>query len=436
MSPVNQHAVEKTLIAAFMPKSKKRRILEGEGVSDNHSLIVFLSILGNEFCRGAYLQESLRQAMDKNNQLNVTCLLTDEVYWHNLKGLNTSKSEEIELKQRAVELGQEFLQENLHVFLTVMQQYNPKFSIDAFNLEYCDLSISDKVRNLNYEAKFYGIPLKIVLWKEWTADDDYAAKKDEFTALAKSLPRLMDAFEETADSFARRQLKHPIDINRDMILAACSNNTEKTELLKHRSWDYLSEECFALYYLAGKRGINLIAYPGKITQAFRETQQLIITNNPTEHIGLCIRVAKPRTLAGWIEIEKKTLDAAIMHAQQDSISSTEMNSADCSGCATPSHINASPDSVSSHIPRYEDTNAAFWKSYHFFSAKSDLRRSKSYNDTTSTFFKMPIIGKENFMEKLVKQLGPEESRHFAEQMLMASRNLLLDSDDEQMTLQI
>ena len=313
--PLKKDIIDGALITAFTPQGKKRQILNGLHVTQ-HSIIIFLSILGNPYCTEAYLHEILRQAMDKKNNLKVTCLITDEIYWHNLKGMNTLEEDISTLKHRAIELGSEFLERNLNGFLDILHRYDTTFSSETFIAEHGDKSISNKIETLNQITKERNIPFEIMRWQAWENDLEYKEKKERFATLVQTNEAFQGAIEETSNSFVRRQLKEAPDA-RDTMLLACTESSEKATLLKKRAWDYVSEECFALFYLAAKRGFNLIAYPGRMTKAFRTSQQFFITDHASEesleHADLRIQVREPRILANWVEIKTSSLDAATVN---------------------------------------------------------------------------------------------------------------------------
>lgn len=423
MPSTNQNA-DKTTITAFTPMAKRRCYLQGSGIKD-HSIIIFLSILHNEYCDGVYLQEILQQAMDKNNGLNVTCLITDEVYWHNLKGVNTSIADEAVLKQRAVELGLTFLQRNLTTFLTVMQQYNPTFSIETFHRDLGEKSILDQIKALNDLALVHKIPLQIALWKEWTTDEGYTAKKDQFLTLSQSIPELKEAIEETATSFAKRNVKRPVD-DWDEMLASCDNNQKKFELLFRRAVDYVSEECFALYYLAGKRQINLIAYPGRMTKAFRKTQEFIITDTktPQEYTGVRIQVDNPGFLANWISIDKTVLEEAVAQRKCEVEAQKKHLELEKLKTQTDSKMNDKTTSCD-EVEKYYKNSSRFF--FQIKDPQTDLSTLK--NNSSSPFVNgildiLKALQSEpqyiSIVEHFIEKFGRDESRRLAEQILELS----------------
>ncbi len=125
---------------------------------------MLLSIVGNEYCEGVYLEAALNYSLQHHH--STTLLIADEVYWHNLKPRSTKKplsQDRIDqFKQEALALGTQYFERNLQHFLAPLH-----ISAQNFNQEHGTKSTSEKIAIINQLAHHAGLNFKILGWQDW-----------------------------------------------------------------------------------------------------------------------------------------------------------------------------------------------------------------------------------------------------------------------------
>ena len=296
-----------------MPKVKGRGELvtasfDGKAKSYFPSLkgtkdLVLLSIAGNEFCTGEYLEATVKQAVathQDNPEGKTTFLIADEIYWHNLKKFESSSEDEIkQLKEQAIALGNSYFEKNLSAFLTPL-----RMTVDSFNKEYVDKTVDEKIKIINQLASKEGLNFEIMRWQTWSNQNDYAKKITAIKPLYATVEGLKAAVDESVEDFAKRHSKN--------------SNEEEGSLWRFRSRDYLMEESPSIMWIAASLGYNFIIYPGAELAPFKATKEYFVVKNHIPYVSngrniveqcahnqFCIHVADPSRLVNWLDINFK-----------------------------------------------------------------------------------------------------------------------------------
>lgn len=292
------------LTAAFDGKAKSVKSVLSRSAITNPSTLVLLSIVGNERCTGDYLQAITEQALQTCGK--TLFLIADELYWHNLKGLTNSESEIRALKEQAISMGSEYITKNLPFFLNALEERIAGFKSDVFIETHQGTSAPELLTAVNSLAREHDIPFEVITWREWiaSADGAFIASQTQIMALYESEPELKHHLETTTNAFVKRYQKRPVDLTDEAMVSCAAEN--KLKLLQKRSRDYLSEESPAIFWLAGKRGINFIAYPGDEMEVFKATSSFLIRSVRGENTHpLSIQVEDPAVFANWLQINFK-----------------------------------------------------------------------------------------------------------------------------------
>ncbi len=335
--------VDGSLVAKFHGRSLKN---DKDKLQDS-SALVCLSIIGNERCKGAHLDAIIKEALLQFK--DVTFLIGDETYWHNLKSeITVTEETKIKLKQEAIALGDDYLQTHLSLFLNAIKMDNPRFNVDQFLTENSLKPVDEQIAALNKRAQGHNTPFKILRWRDWVNSDqhDYQAKKRELEELYESENCLKDALEPSIKDYVRRHHRKETEAH-------------LLNLSRNRSADYLREETPAIFWIAGALGINYIAYPGKNVPLFTATHSFFITNsNLLDASSLRIKTPEPVNIAVWLEIKFKPLKPSHEALLEIKQSDEESNK-------------SSPNSVSNLIKFFEKNHANAQKNQiHSFSTKS------------------------------------------------------------------
>jgi hypothetical protein len=263
--------------------------------------LVLLSIHGNEYCTGDYLEALVqyavtthsRQADDSKTDGKTTFLIADEIYWHNLKQLPPHHNIEEELKAQALTLGDKFFYDNLKHFLKPLA-----ISMEIFNDAHGKKTIDQQIEMINMLAHSQGKNFEIMRWRTWVNQEGAAEQITQMLPLYESEPGLKASIEKDVDSFISRHAQDEVS----------------SELLKYRSRAYLKEESPSIMWLAAYLGYNFIIYPGKILASFAATKEFFIVKNhevtifdgksiddDCAHNPLSLHVSSPDRLANWLE---------------------------------------------------------------------------------------------------------------------------------------
>jgi hypothetical protein len=263
--------------------------------------LVLLSIHGNEYCTGDYLEALVqyavtthsRQADDSKTDGKTTFLIADEIYWHNLKQLPPHDNIEEELKAQALTLGDKFFYDNLKHFLKPLA-----ISMEIFNDVHGKKTIDQQIEMINMLAHSQGKNFEIMRWRTWVNQEDVAEQITQMMPLYELEPGLQTGIEKDVHSFVSRH----------------ADDLESSELLKYRSRSYLIEESPSIMWLAAYLGYNFIIYPGKILASFTATKEFFIVKNHEvtifdgksvedicTHNPLSLHAPYPDRLVNWLE---------------------------------------------------------------------------------------------------------------------------------------
>jgi hypothetical protein len=247
--------------------------------------LVLLSIKGNQYCEGNYLDAIIQHAISTYGF--TTFLIADEVYWHNLKKSDFDPKQEIVLRQAARHLGIEFFENNLQYFLKPLN-----ITITNFNKTHENKNSLEKVHFLNTLAKA-SFNFEILLWQDWVNDEEYQKKEKVFFDLYHSIYSLKMSINNAAINYVDRRV--------------C---TQFRDFDLQNSKAYLIEESPAIIWVGAKRGYNFIVYAGEMVESLIKTKEfLILDKNSSPPHPYCIQVEKPHTLINWLEVNFKRAHA-------------------------------------------------------------------------------------------------------------------------------
>src|SRR5262245_35769024 len=106
--------------------------------------LILLSIRGNSHCEGDYLAAILKEAIEHYGFS--TFLIADEIYWHNLKKLDSCSEKDIlDYKMNALSIGDKYIEEMLIMLLKILN-YKP-------TEQYATFDTSKKISFINQFAK-------------------------------------------------------------------------------------------------------------------------------------------------------------------------------------------------------------------------------------------------------------------------------------------
>ncbi|WP_298622868.1 hypothetical protein [uncultured Legionella sp.] len=311
--------------------------LNGKGKSRFPSLVdtkdlVLLSIKGNEYCTGDYLAALVQHAVNTHSRKSdntlskgtTTFLIADAIYWHNLKELPPETNDEATLKAQALNMGNQFFQDNLASFLQPLSIRTKKLSTltstetllikspeesrtelieeplstEQFLEFYGDKTIDQQIAIINELALSQGKNFEIMRWNTWINQANAAEKINAMMPLYESEPGLKVSIDEDIAGFVSRHGTEP----------------ESAALWRYRSKDYLTEENPSIMWLAAYLEYNFIIYPGKILSSFNATRDFFIVKNHKttvsdgksledvcSHNPLSLHVPEPNRLVNWLE---------------------------------------------------------------------------------------------------------------------------------------
>ncbi len=260
--------------------------------------LVLVSIIGNEYCEGVYLQSSVSQAIDEFGA--VTVLIADEVYWHNLSG-NDDDDSISQLKSTAVSLGDKFLKTNLP-FLAKAVGIPGKEYVTSCK----DFQLNEIMSWIAEKALEKGIKLEMVRWRDWvnSTSDNFSAIKEELTDYYTKIDSLKDSIEITAKEFAKRH-----------------RHEDSEALWIRRSTGYLLEEAPAVMWCAAQRNFAFIAYPGDYFLPFKETKDFFCNEHALIEDERHRIMHDPNLVGNWLNINfKRTLGHVITNIDPRSVS--------------------------------------------------------------------------------------------------------------------
>jgi hypothetical protein len=246
--------------------------------------LMLLSIVGNEYCAGKYLEASTELATKDYDF--TTFLIADEVYWHNLKQNDQHNDVEISiLKENALRLGDNYFKTNFSAFLApfdIQTRHNLHILCE-------NKTVNEQIAIINQEAKSLPKKFEIVRWQDWVKSEtlsfNYKEKKVVIEQLYQELVPLKNTIEQTASDFAVRHKKEGNE-----------------NLWRLRSIDYLTEESPAVIILAAALQYNFIIYPGDMIPPFQATKDFINNDNPLNlKDPLNIPWANSDTLINWLQ---------------------------------------------------------------------------------------------------------------------------------------
>ena len=239
-------------------------------------ILVLLSIASNEFCTKEYLRAMIETATSSFEF--TTFLIADEVYWHNLR-TTFDIDEEKELKNKAVELGECFFDDNLDLFLPIKDiSKNEIYNIKNYG------SLSEKIIALNNILK-NRCNFEVVCWRDWlNKSPEYIEREKSIIQSFNEEPSLKKSVDLASKNFAQR---HATEIN-------------TYECLIQRSSGYLSEESAGVIWVAASLNYNFIAYPGEMIKPFKAAKEYFIRNIADNDIF--IGTEEPKLLVNWLEV--------------------------------------------------------------------------------------------------------------------------------------
>ncbi|KTD36759.1 hypothetical protein Lnau_1743 [Legionella nautarum] len=237
--------------------------------------------------------------------------------------LATQLAEEIRLKDKAISLGNAYLERNLEQFLRPfglnMEEFNTlyNFILDDTNREteprILDLT-HEQIINLELAVRNAETPIdkKIALinqlaiekqknfvilrWKDWVnCDQFFKENQHQLMECYSQVPSLQISITKTAKEFATRH----------------KDKGGSYDEWYFRSQGYLTEESPAVMWLGAKHKINRIIYPGEMLDCFKATKELFIkelfivdATNPEKScpgkLPFEIYAEEPKLLVNWI----------------------------------------------------------------------------------------------------------------------------------------
>jgi hypothetical protein len=291
--------------------------------------LILLSIAGNEYCSGDYLRAIVQDSCKQFG--SVTFLIADEVYWNNLKSTGDLSIPDSEtLKQRALELGDQFITDNLNAFLSPLSLNKEQLDIQGSGS-----SADEQIAFINESSKEKGFNFEIIRWQDWVNNSShhYARIQKEIEAVYDTTPELSQSINDTASDFARRH----------------KQDGDET-LWRERSRSYLKEESPAVMWLAAYLDYEFVCYPGSMIKPFLTTHHFFIRQQPSESLSVSPFeiIASVGSRANWLDIhfERSRLkpNCAILPKEP---SQQTISSASCAffSNSSSSPLSTSPDSV-------------------------------------------------------------------------------------------
>lgn len=271
------------LKANFVGKGKSKKNFTDLSSTSN---LMLLSIIGNIYCEGEYLEAALKYSLQHHQY--TTLLIADEVYWHNLKPQSSDKEplsqEKINaLKQEALVIGTKYFERNLQHFLAPLG-----ISAESFNQKHGDKSTKEKITLINNLARRAGLNFRIVGWKDWiNTHPDFRQNQVDIMQLYKTAKTLRTSVEQTAHEFAKRH-----------------EQEGGYDLWYQRSVDYLTEESPAVMWLGATLGYNFVTYPGDMLDTFQATKDYFVvppTLDPQKRPSFAILSEQPNLLVNWMQ---------------------------------------------------------------------------------------------------------------------------------------
>lgn len=281
-------------------------------------VLLLVSIIGNEFCTGEYLQASIATAVQKHEE--ATVLIADEVYWNNLISENHLTDEKIqELKNKALNLGEQFIAKNMVHILKGL-------GLDSIEFEkhYGSLGLSEQLEKLHELAAEKGIRFSLQRWAEWTDTPDLNIAG--MSRVMNLNSKMQDSIEATAKDFADRH-----------------KDEESSEVWLTRSRAYLKEETPAVIWLAAKRGYHFIAYPGEEIAPFGTARELFINPEGSDDIDPELIIRTDSSLANWLDINfRRSKSKQLLFTQSliNAPSSSSMAASSSSGASSSSSLSS------------------------------------------------------------------------------------------------
>lgn len=267
--------------------------------------LILLSIKGNEYCAGEFLEAIVQQAVAMHQtgsdyagvKGKATFLVADEIYWHNLKEGPSSNENEMTLKRQSMDLGELYLEGNLGAFLAPLG-----LTRDSFNNSYPTATMDEKIQIINKLAEDKGKNFEIVRWHDWVTQNNFDKDLKEIIPLYSSVEGLRVTIDKTSAEFMARH----------------SHDGEDARVWLHRSQGYLTEESPSIMLLAARLGYNFIIYPGTILPPFEATREYFVVENhiariekgesikkECTHNKFCLHVENPSRLVNWLEVNFK-----------------------------------------------------------------------------------------------------------------------------------
>lgn len=261
----------------------------------NTKSLVLLSVSGNEYCAEGYLKAIIYTALSTHHY--VSFLVADEIYWHNLRQ-DFSCDEEIELKNKALVLGDNYLENNLKYFVSALD-----IDYETFQHQYAHLDINSKVSTINDLAKEKS-NFEIVRWQSWVNSSPlYCSIKQKIEKLFNEVDLLKESVKYTADNFSNRH----------------QNERNHYNILLKRSTGYLIEESPAVIWIAASQNYNFIVYPGEMIRSFKASKDYFIKKLSEHDDEMIISSKNPQLLVNWLEVSFTRSHSKKSHARSDDI---------------------------------------------------------------------------------------------------------------------
>lgn len=287
--------------------------------------LILLSIAGNEYCSGDYLEAIVQDSCKQFG--SVTFLIADEVYWNNLKSIgDLSITDSEALKSQALELGDQFIDDNLNSFLSPLS-----LDKEQLNMQGSGSSVDEQIAFINESSKEKGFNFEIIRWHDWVNNSShhYARIQKEIEAVYDNTPELSQSINDTASDFARRH----------------KQDGDET-LWRERSRSYLKEESPAVMWLAAYLGYEFVCYPGSMIKPFLTTHHFFIHQQPSESASPFEIIASVGSRANWLDIhfERSRLKPNCAISPK-APSQHKISSASCAFFSSSLPLSTSPDSV-------------------------------------------------------------------------------------------
>jgi hypothetical protein len=260
--------------------------------------LVLLSIKGNAKCTGDHLGAIITRAVTNNpNKESTTFLIVDEIQWHNLKNAVISYEEEIQLKEKAIQLGLDYFESQLQYFLSPIN-----LDVSRFNQLYPNKNAFEKLQIINDISKKEAKGFEILFWRDWDGRAPAIFKQNKTKLLEWYYTEefLKKPLKESAVKFAE---SHSEQGDRDILIL--------------RSEGFLREESLDVMWLAAYHGYNFVTYAGSMRPPLKATKMFFIKNSKDKstigddkYSALYLYSDNPEQLVNWQEVSFSLVNKA------------------------------------------------------------------------------------------------------------------------------